>query len=80
MGNKVDYLIDNNRDKHGKKMFGKEVVSFDTVVQKVGLIIVSNKQYFHEIHEQIKRANEHIKVVCIQEYLYCSKGLEQCIR
>ena len=80
MCNKVDYLIDNNRDKHGKKMFGKEVLSFDSIVQKVGLIIVSNKQYFHEIHEQIKKANGHIKVVCIQEYLYCSKDLEDCIR
>ena len=80
MGKKVDYLIDNNKDKQGQEMFGMEVVSFDTVVQKVGLIIVSNKQYFHEIHKQIKKTNECIKVLCIQEYLYCSKGLEECIR
>lgn len=80
LGKKVDYLIDNSRNKQGQKMFDMEIVSFDAVVQKVGMIIVSNKQYFHEIQEQIKRANEHIKVICIQEYLYCSKKLEECIR
>lgn len=80
MDKKVSYLIDNNKDKHGKKMFGMEVVSFDTVVESVGLIIVSNKQYFHEIYNQIKRVNESIKVICIQECLYCSKSIEECIR
>lgn len=80
MGKKADYLIDSNKDKQGRKMFDMEIVPFDAVVENVGMVIVSNKQYFHEIQEQIKRANEHIKVICIQEYLYCSKKLEECIR
>ena len=80
IGRKVDFLIDNNKEKQGQKAFNMEVVSFDNVAHKVGFIIVSNKQYFHEIYKQIKEVNENIKVLCIQEYLYCNKNLEECIR
>lgn len=80
MGKKVDFLIDNNMQKQGQKVFNMEIVAFNNVAQKTGFIIVSNKQYFHEVYKQIKDANEKINVLCIQEYLYCNKKLEECIR
>ncbi len=80
IGKKVDHLIDNNKDKQGQIMFGMEVVSFETVERRLGLIIVSNKQYFCEIFKQIKKVNANIKVLCIQEYFYSNKELEECIR
>lgn len=80
LGEKVDYLIDNNKKKQGKSMFDMNIVAFDEVSEHVGFIIISNKRYYHEIYRQIKEKNRDIKVLSIQEYLYCNSKLEQCVR
>ncbi len=80
MGKKIDYLIDNNKEKQGRKFFGFEVVSYDDVFLETGIIIVSNKQYYYEIFNQIKEMNAGVQVLCIQEYLFCNKKLQECIR
>ena len=80
LGKKIDYLIDNNKEKQGKVLFGTEVVPFHAVSDKAGLVIISNKEYYYEIFRQIKEMNQNIGVLCLQEYLYCGSGLEVCIR
>lgn len=80
IGENIDYLIDNNKDKQGKRICGLEVVSYDSIWEQTGFIIVSNKQYYREILEQIKTCREETQVICIQEYLYATCGLEDCIR
>lgn len=80
MGEKIDYLIDNNKDKQGREFFGLKVVSYDTVFQEAGIIIVSNKQYYGAIFHQIKEMNADAQVLCIQEYLFCNRTLQGCIR
>ncbi len=80
IGEKVDYLIDNSKDKQGKKMFGLEVVSYDSVSEQIGFMIISNKQYYHEIFRQIKAVRKDVRVLCIQEYLYSKSTLEECIQ
>lgn len=80
IGEKVDYLIDNSKEKQGKKMFGLEIVSYDIVSGQIGFIIISNKQYYHEIFRQIKEVRKDVPVLCIQEYLYSKCSLEECIR
>lgn len=80
LGDKIDYLIDNDKEKQGKSIFGIEIVAYSAVSEKVGFIVISNKQYYHEIYKQIKEVNSDIKVLSIQEYLYCNCGLEKCLR
>ena len=80
LGKKVDALIDNNREKQGKFIFGMEIFSFDEVCEKTGLIIVSNKQYYFDIRRQVKNKNEKIEVLSIQEYLQSNLQLEKCLR
>lgn len=80
LGKKVDALIDNNREKQGKFIFGMEIFSFDEVCEKTGLIIVSNKQYYFDIRSQVKNKNEKIEVLSIQEYLQSNLQLEKCLR
>lgn len=79
-GENVDYLIDNSTAKQGKRICGLEVTAYDKVWEQTGLVIVSNKQYFSEIVEQVKACREETKVICIQEYLYGTCSLEECIR
>lgn len=80
IGEKVDYLIDNSKDKQGKKMFGLEVVSYDSVSEQIEFMIISNKQYYHEIFRQIKTVRKDVRVLCIQEYLYSKSTLKECIQ
>lgn len=80
IGKKIDYLIDNSEKKQGKIIFDMEIMSYDMVSEKVGLIVISNKQYYFEILKQIKEINNDIKVLSIQEYLYSNSELEGCLR
>lgn len=80
LGENIDYLIDNDRQKQGKRCSGIEIVSYDSVKENAGLIVISNKQYYREIFAQIKDGNPDMQVLSIQEYLYCDGEPEQYIR
>lgn len=80
IGENVDYLIDNNREKQGKSVYGMTIVPYDMVAGQADFIIISNKQYYDEIFRQIKSGWEDKQVLCIQEYLYSGCRLEECIR
>lgn len=80
LGKKVRFLFDNSREKQGKRLAGIEIVSYDSVRDQAGLIVISNKQYYHDIYRQIKNKNESMRVLSIQEYLYCAGEIEEYIR
>lgn len=80
LGRKIEYLIDNDRKKQGKRLSGIEIVSYDSVKEQTGLIVISNKQYYQEIFAQIKDGNQKMHVISIQEYLYCDGKPEEYIR
>lgn len=80
LGKKIDYFVDNDKEKLGKRVFDIEVVSYDSIRGQTGLLVISNKQYYAEIFEQIKAGNEDMQVLSIQEYLYGDGSLEEMIR
>lgn len=80
LGKKIDYFVDNDKEKLGKRVFDIEVVTYDSIKDLTGLIVISNKQYYAEIYEQIKAGNEDMQVLSIQEYLYGNGSLEEFIR
>ncbi len=77
---KVDFLIDNDQKKQGKRLFGTEIVSYDRAKEQVGLVIISNRQYYREIRKQIRDGKEKAQVLSIQEYLYCDGSVGEYIR
>ncbi|MCM1231293.1 MAG: glycosyltransferase [Ruminococcus flavefaciens] len=79
-GKKVDFLIDNSKEKQGKWMHDSEVFSYERVANHVGLVIISNKQYYLEIAKQVKEVNGSTVVLSIQEYLQSGLELEECLR
>ncbi len=80
LGKSSDYFVDNNKEKTGKSLFGKEIITYDNIKDQAGLMIISNKQYYSEIFRQIKEGKKEMQVLSIQEYLYCDGTVEQYIR
>lgn len=80
LGKNIAFLIDNDEKKQGKKLFGTEIVSYGRIKEQAGLIIISNRQYYHDILEQVKTGNAQMQVLSIQEYLYCGGDVRAYIR
>lgn len=79
-GGKIEYIIDNDNAKHGKKVGTAEVYGFDALRDKVGFVIIANRIYYMQILAQIKKQREEIKLLSLEEYLYSKGELQNYVR
>lgn len=73
MGGSIEVIIDNNQQKQGAFFKGIQVAAFEKVVNKIDVIIISNRHYFEAIYNQIMQKTKEIEVLSLEEILYREK-------
>lgn len=80
IGGTVFSIIDNDTAKCGQTIDGVEVTGFESVYDRVGLVIIPSKLYYIPVFQQIKQKRKGILVLCLPEYLGCECRVEEVIK
>jgi len=63
-------VIDNDVRKQGKEVGGCTVVSYESVWDKVDVILISNRHYYGVISEQVMKKRQDIEILSLEEIMY----------
>lgn len=65
---RISWVIDNDKNKQGRLLEGREIMSFDSIVEQVDVVLVPNDNFYAAINQQVKQCREDIKVINLNEY------------
>ena len=71
-GGSICYILDNDVNKQGQIIDGVEVTAFDKVWNQIDVIIVSNKNFYLDIQNQIRKYSDRIGILCLEEIVYAN--------
>lgn len=80
IGGTVFCIIDNDTTKCGQAIDGVEVTGFESVYDRIGIVIIPSKLYYIPVFQQIKQKRKEILVLCLPEYLGCECKVEAVIK
>lgn len=64
---RIPWVIDNDKNKQGGLLEGRAIVSFDSIVEQVDVVLVSNDNFYAAINQQVKQCREGIKVINLSD-------------
>ena len=71
-GGIISYILDNDVNKQGQMIEGIEVTAFEKVWNQIDAIIVSNKNFYLDIQNQIRKCSDRIEILCLEEIVYAN--------
>lgn len=71
-GGMVSYILDNDTNKQGRIIEGIEVTAYEKVWNQIDAVIVSNRNFYLDIQEQIRKYNDRIEILCLEEIVYAN--------
>ena len=72
-------FIDNDKKKQGTKLNGSEVISMEAAAGYVDYIIITNKDFFPAVYNQLKRRKITTKLFLLYAYLYDDCTIEEAL-
>ncbi|MCM1174200.1 MAG: glycosyltransferase [Blautia sp.] len=78
-GCRLDYYVDTDPLKAGGMLKGNKIYRYEEIAGQLDYVIITNANYFAEIHLQCKRKNLSCRVIDLETFFRCDMTIEECM-